>query len=217
MISFVKVTLTSLSTKVRTVLAQIRGAGATGADDDAEPMDGVEVNTPIGFDSRPVLTDTTELLTFRIGAQIVGLYIIDKGRADKLDDPELEEGETRVSGAKESSAMLRVRADGDLVSLAKSGKVVSLGVEVADGKWIIGDGEALRTMLLHIKTMENDIKAQLNQLRTDFNAQSASVTSDYSGSPLSVSWSAGKPTSASAVAEADIEDPPALSSKVKAL
>jgi hypothetical protein len=132
MIEFFKVTGTQLGETARVMLAQIRGVGNTGDDANAEPMDSVEVHAQIGFDSRPSLTDTTEILAVRDGDEILGLMIVDKGRAAKLGDtPALEEGETRVSGAKEPSAMGQFLANGDVRLAAKVGQKVTIEADAA--------------------------------------------------------------------------------------
>jgi hypothetical protein len=132
MLEFFKVTGTQLGTVGRVMLAQVRGVGATGDDDNAEPMDSVEVHTQIGFESRPSLTDTTEILVVRDGDEIIGLMIVDKGRTAKLGDtPALEEGETRVSSAKEPSSMARFRASGEVLVNAKVGQKVTIQADAA--------------------------------------------------------------------------------------
>lgn len=116
-----KLTETNLGTSTRVITAKLRGAGAEGADDDAEEIDDAEVLNPIGFDSRPQPTDKTQAIIERDGDDAVVICIRDKGRT-KLTD--LEVGETRLSGCKEETARIRIRANGDIEITAKSGSSV---------------------------------------------------------------------------------------------
>ncbi len=215
MISFLKVTLTSLATRSRTLLAQIRGAGATGADNDAEPMDGVEVNNPIGFDSRPVLSETTELLTFRLGPQIVGLYIVDKGRSKKLgDDPSLDEGETRVSGAGAQDAMMRVRADGGIALIPKTGMKAKVGAESGTQPAVMGTDlnnyleNTLEDRINKLITVVNDLQSVANSHTHQYDK--ATATGVGVGTTYSATASTATSVSTSAAVPGNAGDPPAL-------
>lgn len=117
-----QVVTTSLDTTVRALVAQLRGMGATTDDARAEPFDGVEVVGQLGFESRPAITDNTEAIVYRDGQDVVILALVDKGRP-KLTD--LEEGETRMSGAKEVVARIRIRASGAISIDAKAGQDVT--------------------------------------------------------------------------------------------
>lgn len=116
-----QVVSTTLSDEGRAVLAQLRGMGATTANTRAEPFDDVEVASPLGFESRPVVTDNTEAIVLRDGQGALILFLVDKGRARLTD---LEDGETRVSGAKEVAAMIRILPSGKIEITALSGQDV---------------------------------------------------------------------------------------------
>lgn len=107
---FLKVTLLTPSTERRVVTAQLRGMGEDGDDNGAEPFEDAEVLNPVGFITRPALTDTTEALGLRRGDEMVAVVIVDKGQ----NAVSVETGETRVQGcgASNQSAVIRVRANG---------------------------------------------------------------------------------------------------------
>ena len=106
-----RVLATRVGEKSRVVTADLAGAGQTGDDDGAENFSDEEVLHPLGFASRPVVTEHTEAIALRVGDQQYVLFILDKGAAVYTD---LEEGETRMSGSKEPSATIRIRADGSV-------------------------------------------------------------------------------------------------------
>lgn len=95
----------------RVVTADLAGAGQTGDDDGAENFSDEEVLHPLGFASRPVCTEHTEAIALRVGDQQYVMFVVDKGAALFTD---LEEGETRISGAKETTAVIRIRSDGSI-------------------------------------------------------------------------------------------------------
>ena len=107
-IEFAKVTLTANGGTGHTITAQLRLTGNEGDDDTAEPFDGAEVVQPLGVIARPALTPTTEAAYIRVGDEIIVLAILDKGAAPG----DVEEGETRLYGAKTPVARVRLRADG---------------------------------------------------------------------------------------------------------
>jgi hypothetical protein len=121
-IDFFKVTRTDNGTSTRTLTMHVRGFGATGGDDDAEPDENVELAQQLGFASRPYLSDDTECIGIRRGDEILALVILDKS----LSAQDLEEGETRMYGAREPSAVMRIRATGKIEVTAKSGQDIVL-------------------------------------------------------------------------------------------
>lgn len=140
-LELVQVLATRLSTEVRGILAQARALGAAGADT-GEQFDDLEVVTPLGFDSRPEITDNLEGVLYRDGQDGYVLALIDKGRA-KLTD--LEVGETRISGAKQSNitARIRIRAAGNLQLASKSGQAIELmGAGATADKPVAHEGSA---------------------------------------------------------------------------
>lgn len=108
MIEFFKLTLAALGGAARTVVAQVRGAGAEGADDDAEPLDGVELVQPYGLFAWPVPSATAEVVGVRVGDEVVGLGALDKGRPLPAG---MQQGEARVAGSSDA-ANYRSRPDG---------------------------------------------------------------------------------------------------------
>ncbi len=188
MYDFFKITRTSLGTNVRVLLAQLRGLGAEGDDDNAEPHDDVEVIYPLGLIARPYLTDHTEGVGFQDGDEVTLLSIIDKGLAKLGVTPELEEGETRLFGAKEPGAMIRIKANGSIAANAKDGQTITLTaneatvVVKANGdivvtpksgqKVFIGSDSSTQAMLMgdDVTTRLNDLKDACNANRSDIDA-----------------------------------------------
>lgn len=122
MIRFAKVLRTRLGASARTLLVQLRGLGSTGDDDGAEALDDVEVMQPLGLFSRPVIAAKLEALIAEIGEEVVALVLGNKSQS-ALD---VEEGETRLYGAKESTCRIRMRADGSIDIEAKSATDIRL-------------------------------------------------------------------------------------------
>lgn len=122
-VDFKKVTESRLGTKSRVVVVDLRGAGAEGDDENAEFTPDNETFQPLGLVSRPVLSSTLEALVIRFGDQDIVLCMSDKGQARLTD---LEEGETRLYGAKEVGAVLRIRADGSIEITPAAGQDIVL-------------------------------------------------------------------------------------------
>lgn len=112
---FWKLTNTSVGQAKRVLLAQLRGAGQEGDDDSAESEDAVEHLFPLGFVSRPSLsTSAAGLQAFcvQIYDEVLALFTRNKELAQW--SPPLEEGESRLYGAKSQAANVRARADGSV-------------------------------------------------------------------------------------------------------
>lgn len=137
MFRHLKVTRTRLGERARTLLAQIRGFGSEGADDSAEAQDDIEVVQPFGLLARPVIAAGLELLGVEIGDSTLGLALLNKA----LSALDVEEGETRLYGAKESSCRVRMRADGSIDVEAKSGAAIR--ITTAGGANIVLNGGTL--------------------------------------------------------------------------
>lgn len=133
MIRFAAVTLTRWATSQgRALLAQLRGAGETGRDEEAEAHDDVEVLQPLGLRVRPVQRGSLEAVVLERGDERVALVLVDKLRASGA--VEAEEGETQLHGLAEQSAVVRIRASGDIEITPKSGRQVLLNTTSAAGK-----------------------------------------------------------------------------------
>ncbi len=137
MFRFLKITRTRLGDRARTLLAQVRGYGSEGADDTAEAQDDVEVVQPLGLFARAVIADGLELLAAEVGDSTLGLAVINKA----LSALDVEEGETRLYGAKESACRVRMRADGSIDVAAKSG--ANVRITVAGGGAVVLNGGTL--------------------------------------------------------------------------
>lgn len=123
MIQFVKVTAASWAERVRALLVQIRGAGAAGDDEGAVPDDGVEVAQPLGLRARPVISASLEgVMVEQENGDRVVLVLIDKSRG--AGAVEAEVGETQLHGLAEQSAVVRIRASGDIELTPKVGRNV---------------------------------------------------------------------------------------------
>lgn len=122
-LDFMKLLATSLGSSARVVLAQLRGVGTEGDDDNAEPFDSSEVVQPMGLVSRPVATSSLEALVLRDGDEAIVIAIVDKGMTALSD---LDEGETRLYGAQRPTATLRIRASGAIEITAHSGQDIVL-------------------------------------------------------------------------------------------
>lgn len=125
MIEFFKVLSTSVASRARTLLAQLRGFGSEGDDNNAEPIDDAEVVYPVGFASRPYVSANTEAVGVRIGDEVVVLAIIDKGSGrDQLAT--IEAGEARLYSPKEPACVIRCKADGSIEITSKAGTNIVL-------------------------------------------------------------------------------------------
>lgn len=140
-IEFVKVTATAASTSSRVVTVQAAGVGAEGDDDGAQGFDDVEVAQPCGLMARPSLTRTSEGVCVRRGDELIALVLIDKGAPAQ----DVEAGETRLYGANgstNSTAVIRIRANGDVEITAKSAQAIRL--TTAGGGDIVLNGGSLK-------------------------------------------------------------------------
>jgi len=115
-IEFMKVTATRLGTRVRVVLAQLRGVGAEGDDDGAEPFDDAEVIHPLGFLSRPALSASLQAAVVRVGNDARVLAFVDKALA-RLEGTvnALEAGVARVFAPGNLNARVDWLPNGDVV------------------------------------------------------------------------------------------------------
>lgn len=109
MLRFAKVLRSRLGERARTLLVQLRGHGSEGDDDKAESVDDVEVIQPLGLFTRPTIRATLEAVVMELGEELVALMLGDKGAGAFSD---VEEGETRLYGAKEHTSRVRLRAVG---------------------------------------------------------------------------------------------------------
>lgn len=122
MIDLVTVTRLDADTQRRAVLAQVRGAVTDDDPDNAEEHDDVEVLQPAGLIARPELTATTEAAVVMRGDELVAVVLIDKGATAQTP----EAGEVRLHGvaAASATAVVRIRANGDVEVTAASGRDV---------------------------------------------------------------------------------------------
>lgn len=75
---FFKVTRTVVDSTCKLVVAQLRGLGAEGADDHAEPVAKATVTQPMGVFARPVLTATLQGLALYHGDEVLVIALQDK-------------------------------------------------------------------------------------------------------------------------------------------
>jgi hypothetical protein len=225
---FFKVTATSLGTRTRVLLAQLRGVGATGEDDNAEPYDGAEVLHPAGFISRPALSDTLEGVGVRDGDEIFLLGLLDKGLAALSS---LVEGEVRVFGLKALESMFQILDTGDVNLVAKDGQKITIRANNAtvvvdtNGDVIVtpksgqkvklggGTGTQPAPLGTDLNSYLTDLKTAINALRTDVNTikshtHTTSCTAGGASVPLSLDLSSlptastqGNPPALSATTE----------------
>lgn len=168
MLRFLKVTRTRVADRVRTLMLQVRGYGSEGADDEesTERQDDVELVQPLGLMARAVIASGLEVLAAEIGDQTVGLALLNKA----LSVLSLEEGETRLYGAKESTCHIRLRADGSIDIEAKSnadiritasgtGELVLNGgaLKVARDTDAVAIAAALATWMTNVQTSLNTL------------------------------------------------------------
>ena len=128
MLRFAKLLSTAVSSARRVLTAQLRGFGAEGDDDNAEPIEGaaagggVEVLQPLGLMSRPIAGAHTEavVIDVRDGDEQIAIVMIDKSGAAQ----NVEEGESRLYSPAEGTCVIRLRASGKIEITAKSGQDV---------------------------------------------------------------------------------------------
>lgn len=139
-IEFVKVTAATASTSSRVLTVQAAGVGAEGDDDGAQGFDSVEVAQPAGIMASPTLTATTEAVAVRRGDELIALVLIDKGAAAQS----VEAGETRLYGvgSDNATAVIRLRANGDVEITAKSARAIRLAT--SGGGDIVLNGGTLK-------------------------------------------------------------------------
>ena len=139
-IEFVKVTAATASTSSRVLTVQAAGVGAEGDDDGAQGFDAVEVAQPAGLMASPSLTATTEAVAVRRGDELVALVLIDKGAPAQS----VEAGETRLYGvgSDNSTAVIRLRANGDVEITATSARAIRL--TTSGGGDIVLNGGSLK-------------------------------------------------------------------------
>lgn len=133
MIEFGRVTLTRNGSAGKTVTAQVRLTGSEGDDDNAEPMDDVEVVQPFGLSARPTLTAHTEAAGFRAGDEFIPIALLDKSAAPN----DLAEGETRLWN--QAGAKITTKPDGSIELESSGGAKITLG---ADGSITVSPGGA---------------------------------------------------------------------------
>ena len=106
-VSMFRVTLASWASEVRALVVQLQGPGARPI-----PGDAVEAWQPMGLRAHPVIRSTTEALVIELpnGERIA--FKIDKGRDE--GGVEAEAGETQLHGLSAQSAVVRIRANGDV-------------------------------------------------------------------------------------------------------
>lgn len=123
-IEFVNVTAASASSDFRVATMQAVGVGAVGADGEAERFDDVEFAQPAGLFAVPETTGDTEAIVVRRGDEAVALVVIDKSRPPQS----VEAGETRLYGVggNNSTAVIRIRADGSIEITATTNRNLSL-------------------------------------------------------------------------------------------
>ena len=139
-IEFARVNAVSVSTSTRATTAQVSAAGAAGADNDAERFDAVEIAQPLGLMASPTVTESTEAVCVRRGDELVALVLIDKGAASQS----VEDGETRLYGVgiNNSTAVIRLRANGDVEITATSARAIRL--TTSGGGDIVLNGGSLK-------------------------------------------------------------------------
>lgn len=120
MIDFVRITQLAVDAELRAQTAQVVGYGDETDGGDAEQADEVEVTHPLGFISRPVVTDTLEGVVVMRGDEPVVLALVDKGAAAQA----VEEGEARMHGvgSGNAAAVTRIRNSGAIELTPKSGQ-----------------------------------------------------------------------------------------------
>ena len=199
-----KITGTSLGDQKRVLLAQLRILGEESDDDSAEPADDCEAISPLGLVARPAISSETEAVIARDGSDVVALAIVDKSLARLDSDPSLEVGETRLYGAQEPAAIVRIKANGDIVILPKSGQKIYLGDP---------DSTQPAPLGTDLNTYLEELRDAINQLRSDISTvkNHTHVTSCGSGSGSADA----SPGLAAIPGGSDAGDPPSLSDVVR--
>jgi hypothetical protein len=116
MIGFFRVTLARWAANVHTLLIQGRGPGE-------QPADDIEAYQPLGLRTRPIVARSTEALVIELPNGERVAFVCDKG----LSSTPPEEGETQLHGLKETSAVVWIRANGDIQITPKNGRQILLG------------------------------------------------------------------------------------------
>lgn len=139
-LQFVRVTGVTASSSTRATTLQVAGVGTESNSNDGERFDGVEATQPAGLMASPAITSTAEAVCVRRGDELVALVIIDKGAAAQS----VEAGETRLYGvgSGNSTAVIRLRANGDVEITAKSAQAIRL--TTAGGGDIVLNGGSLK-------------------------------------------------------------------------
>lgn len=118
-----KVTALRWSARARVLLAQLRGLGPTGEQESGQRDDDVEVAVPMGLRVQPAVTESLEAVVVETASgERVALVLVDKARG--AGAVEAEEGETQLHGLAEQSAVIRIRASGDIELTPKAGRDV---------------------------------------------------------------------------------------------
>jgi hypothetical protein len=108
---------------MRVLLAQLRGFGAPGERERAQRADDVEVVQPMGLRVRPAITSSLEAVVVETpSGERIAVVLVDKARAEGAVEAEV--GETQLHGLAEQSAVIRIRASGDIELSPKSGRNV---------------------------------------------------------------------------------------------
>jgi hypothetical protein len=152
MLEFMRVVATRLGTRARVLLAQLRGAGNEGDDDDAEPFDDAEVVHPAGYLARPPNPATTVPLVHRDGDEAVVIALVDKGLGVVND---LAIGEVRITGVSAANvvAALRILASGQFTITSKTGTPIHLyGAEQTSNMKPVAHEGSLTTGHVHTET-----------------------------------------------------------------
>lgn len=125
MLRFFKLLATRIGASTSALRAQLRGYGSTGNDNEAESPDDCEVLQPVGFASRVYPSANSEAVAVQISDQVVVLFQVDKsvGRAQLAS---MDSGEARLYSPKEPTCTIRVRADGSIDVVSKTGQNVRL-------------------------------------------------------------------------------------------
>jgi hypothetical protein len=133
----------TLGSQARVLTVQLMGGGAEGDDATAENIGGAEVLQPMGLFVRPFITPRTEAFGIELGDEVVVFAMLDKsggGGASAVPFSDVDQGETRLYGAKEAAARLRLRADGSLDLEVKAAMPLRITHPSGAKFWINADG-----------------------------------------------------------------------------